>query len=234
MENKKNSVNILELTNQGNNIPFYKNQENIWFVIFLLSAFILAVIPQTASVLKYSLIPLSIIALYKYDTFDYLIFPLSFLDNTIGTLIFGRLTIMLLYLMLLLCKLYLFRLKQLKFRIIELMLIIITTAYYLFAYSEYSNNSIKLIMIILCGTVIAKRSFSSKDKMRKLVNVIFLSSMLPAITLAFGFLGNYKTTDRMSGIGFNDPNYSSFLCLMGLCVALNSFEGGKKIKTMLL
>ncbi|MDO4564031.1 MAG: hypothetical protein Q4C04_00260 [Clostridia bacterium] len=207
------------LKQQANDETSARKQELILVVAFLVIVSTIIFLPQLATALKYSLLPLSLVLLFKYDSFEYLIFPLCFLDNPMGTLIMGRFTLLIFYLPFLFYKLFIK--KKSKIKRSYLLVLVLSILYFAFAYSYYGNVSIKQIIIIICSMIIGEECLKERERFDGLFAVLYLSSLIPALALCFGLTGTVGETERMAGVGFSDPNYASFVCCIGLCVLLN-------------
>lgn len=194
-------------------------KEELLVLVFLVTATVIILVPSLSNILKYSVLPISIGLLYRYDSFDYLIFPLGFLDNSIGTLFMGRLTILIFYLPFLFYKLFVG--KRIILNGSYILVLFICLVYFVLAYPDYGNLSIKFMIIILCSMIIGEECISDHKRMDSLLTMLYLSALIPAIVLCFGLTGTEGATERTTGIGFSDPNYSSLICVIGLCVLLN-------------
>ena len=191
-------------------------------VAFLISAMMISLFPSYAVLFKYIVLPVSLLMLFQYSTFDYLIFPISYLDDAIGPLFAGHIRLFLLYLILLLFKkvfvensFHINRDKIIPFYVICM--------YFIFAASIYTINSVKMVIVFFCTISNAQQHEYNKNRLRAMCMVMWLSSFVSAFTIAFGLnaQSGYVETGRMEGIGFVDPNYSSMVCLIGLCILIN-------------
>lgn len=205
-----------------------RRKERLLVVAFIVSCALVILSPGVGPLIKYTLLPISIVGLYRFDSFNYLIFPLTFLDNAMGTFLFGKFTLMLFYLAVLLFKLVITGKRMPDLR--EMTFAAVCVLFFVYAYHEYGNNSIKMIIIIICMLMVGNRIKDNPERLDNLLFTVYTSSLLPALSFAFGLSGTYKTTDRMAGLGYSDPNYASFICTQGLCALLNTKFVTKKGK----
>lgn len=195
--------------------------EKLLIILFCICVFLIVLIPALAIPLKYIAIPLILVGLLRYESFNYLLFPFSFLDNVIGTYLAGRVTLFWIYLFVLFIKL--FGLERRSFlsrdRIVLMLGLILFFAGV--ALPVYGVNSIKMMMVIFCGYALSLDWFKNPEKLKAFLFVVITSTMVTVVSLLFSLTGTIAAAGRTTGIGFNDPNYSSFLCCMGLCAILN-------------
>ncbi len=195
-------------------------RERFLIVTFIVSCALVILVPAVGPLIKFSVLPISLIALYRFDSFNYLLFPLTFLDNAMGTFLFGKFTLMLFYIAILLFKLITSGKRMPDLR--EMAFATVCVLFFVYAYGEYGNNSIKMIIIILCMMIVGNKIKDDPRRLENLLFTVYTSSLLPALSFTFGLSGTYKTTDRMAGLGYSDPNYASFICTQGLCALLNT------------
>lgn len=210
-----------------NNIQ--RNKQVILFLCFLASCSLILFNTPIGPVAKYVAIPALLIILFNYPIFDYLLFPLSFMDNAIGTVVFGRITFLWFYLLLLTLKHI--RKKNLYLKVSSFIILAMASMYFLWGYSHFGLlKSIRYMLIIFCSMIISRRHKKNPDLLSLLLFVIYSSAILEAITLSFGLSGmTIEATERVTGIGWTDPNYTSSICLYGLCALINrSFDTTKQ------
>lgn len=195
--------------------------ERLLVAVFYAAIFLVALFPQASLPLKYVVIPASLALMLRYDSFNYITFSLTFLDNMIGTYVGGHFTLIWFYLFALCLKIYIFERRPVlsKDRIVFLLGIIL----YFFAVSLSSlgMNSIKTVIIALCTYTLSLEWEGRPELLKKLQFVIICGALISAMSLAFGLTGTEGTDLRTAGIGFADPNYSALVCCIGLCACLN-------------
>jgi len=205
-----------------------KKFERILLFAFIATLTLAITVPSLSIVGKYVFVPILLIILFKYDSFVFLIFPLTFLENSLGVYLMGKVTIMWFYLFLFVSKLLLQRYEPtLKKDLI--VPVIIVTLYFVIAILEYGTQSIKSILVVILFYKISSEFKNDTNKLKDFNYVILLSSLMAAFCLVFGIkdLSFVETrfenlgVIRATGIGFGDPNYTSFIVLLGLCVLIN-------------
>jgi hypothetical protein len=208
---EKNDLKIDEYTSS--------RKESILIIAFTISAFIAITVPALGAIFKYAVIPIIMLALYKTDSFEFLLFPLCFLDNQIGTYVAGRLTLLWIYLAAMILR-WLFSKRKLIIRKDRLLPLVILFSYFIFASFDFGFNSLKMILVLFFFYQVSEQIQDNPQKLVKLYYVIIFSSLICALGLAFNLLGQGDAI-RSEGIGFSDPNYASFICLIGFCASIN-------------
>ena len=80
--------------------------------------------------------------------------------------------------------------------------------------------SIKIIFIIFCIFIISQRVQKDTKYARNIPYVLLCSSIFNVIALVFGLTSTIEGVERQLGLGFSDPNYTSFVCILGLIVLM--------------
>lgn len=194
-------------------------RQKVLFACFLLSAAFVIFFPGPGRIVKYIALPILLLLLYREPIFDYLIFPLSFLDNGIGTMLFGKVTLVWFFLLLLLIR-FLVN-GQFRFKRGPFLVLCLCTVYFLYGVGEYRMQAFKMTLVVLCTILVANTHEDDPEKMNLMLFAIWTSALLEALTLSLGLTGTLSETDRTTGVGFSDPNYASSICLYGFCVLMN-------------
>lgn len=225
----QNSILPSERENEAHDIV----RQKVLFVVYLLSIVITLFFPSLKSLGKYVLLPVSLVLMYRYPIFDFLIPSISIFDNEIGTMLFGKFTILLFYLAALFFK-YMFR-RKMKLRPMTLLVIVLASVYFMMGIGTYRMNSIKYVIILLCTGLISYEYDMDEENLGLLLFALYMTAMLQAVTLSFGLTGTIESAERTTGIGFRDPNYASAICVFGFCglVNLSVRDGWKKALQLL-
>lgn len=219
--------------NAKNSMFYYgqeQNEDNLLrglgsILLFLIFTVSIKVIPNlSSSLIKCVLFMTTLVISFRKDEFSLLLFPVAVFEPVWGTLISGRVGALSIYLLLLIFKLVIIKVKYIV-RSSETIIVAILVAYCSFATfissdSEWMRIGLYLLLFFVCygqGLI---------DK-RKAVYVIFLTGLVVAISMCFAINGYSAFTEgdikgyRVNGLGFSDPNYSSYVCVLALCSALN-------------
>jgi len=222
------------IDNSMRNIKYlseFCRKERVLIVLFSVSVFTINCFPQLAIILRYSLIPLSVLLLLKYSSFELLIFPLLFLDDTIGTYVAGRFTLIWFYFMLFIFKqLYGNRQNGLKITVKRSSLIALLMCIYFvdFGFFEHGIVYIKILFVTICSIVNGNKLYNNAEQFKRLQFMIICSTIITAISLVLGIGGEIENYDRKIGFGFTDPNYSASVCCVGLGTCLYIKSKGTK------
>lgn len=216
---KSDSADIIEKGNKKRSLII---SERLLVVLFCLVAFLIALVPELVLPLKYLVIPVVLILLLRFDSFNYLLFPLTFLDNMIGTYISSRFTLIWFYLLFLCFKLFILERRTVLSKDQIVLLMGVVLYFFGVALPVYGMNSIKMLLIVFCSSILSQDWYKKPEQLKKLQFVVIASALVSALSLAFGLAGTMDDAEmRAIGIGFKDPNYSSLVCCLGLCSSMN-------------
>ena len=218
-----------EIAEIENSTRIHKKEilEKIMVVVYAISIYTINVAPQFSNAIKYIVLPICILALFNTKSFDFLIFPLTFLDDSFGTLIMGRITFIWIYFALFMFKkLYIIcRRSNNNFYIAksdlwsDLATIFLSFYFTFFGVLEHGMPYIKCFFVVLC-VLGFRNDLKSGKTLSKLQFIIIVFSLVPAISVITGQGGHISYFNRRIGFGFTDPNYCSSICLVGLCASL--------------
>lgn len=198
-----------------------RNPSFALFVFFCSFILLLAYVKPLYLPIKYFVLPVLLLLLCKYDLFDFIIFPLTIYDGVIGMYISGSYSLIWFYLAVLIVKLVHTNSKSIKLNKISFLNISLLILYFsLFFLYGYGMASIKIICIIFCSSLLAMRIKKDAQYAKNIAFVIYTSSIINVIALLTGLTGTIEGVSRQLGLGFTDPNYTSYVCVLGLVVVL--------------
>lgn len=203
---------------QSNVIYDSTKRQYIIIIVFLVSILMGHMFSPLMSVLKVSVIPISLLLLFKYDVFEYMIFPICFLNEAIGPYFGTVIDLRLIYLPFFLVKVV--RSRGLKMDYCKFGIIIFLTLYFGYEIISYKITQFLFIIYIFCFLMLSN-DFVDRSKRILFLYVLSVSGMVSAVTLAFGLSGINELTSRAVGIGYADANYASLVCLIGFSALLN-------------
>jgi len=173
------------------------------------------------------LLPLLWLRIFKSVYFDASIIPMAFFFNYFGKS-FGVVSIIWIYFALYLYK-FLF-IKQVKLRLSEFMTILVVGVLQLiFPVSGILQEGLKYIAFLICTVMLFSRHNKINNFEPIYINIMLFcsaSALIPILGIA-----QVRTIELADGIyrytagGIQDPNYSSFLMLVGAIAAV-SFKAG--------
>lgn len=181
------------------------------------------------------ILPVIWICLFKSDYFDASIIPMGFFFNYFGKS-FGVISIVWIYLFLYLFKFFVIR--KAKFTVKELLVIIIIGGLQIFFPITGSlQEGLKYIGFLICTVILFSRANKLKSFEPIYLNLMLLCSASALISLTGIAKIRVITLDegiyRYTAGGIQDPNYSSFLMLLGFISALSFQPGGIRWKKIL-
>lgn len=200
-----------------------KKHHIVWVLVYILITFLSCVIPSAKPIFLYAGVPLIFIMLFFSDDFKYLAFPVCLFESVWGNIIFGRIGILTIYM--LVVFVYIAFKRKVKFKLdYQFVAVLLVVSYCLFSYvREGGNDWIRMA----CYAFIIWNFYVDEDySKKKLMYVILCSAIAMAVVLVFGLAGSESFIKdgvvgyRANGLGYADPNYSSFVCCLGACVAL--------------
>lgn len=208
--------------------------ERLLIVLFFVSIFIidLNLSPQIGTVFKYVVIPVTLALLMRYDSFKLMLYPLLFLDDSIGTYVANRLTLLWFYLIIIFVLELMVRKKKAKYTFSDLIILFFLLYFVILGLSEHGMVYIKIFCVVFITQIILKQIESNSIFIRKFQFVVIYSALIPAISLILGLGGSMTGYNRQVGFGFSDPNYSAVVCALGLCCSLNISEQKKIWKVL--
>lgn len=217
----KMSPAILNMSPEtGGEMESDKRYQQFLYVCFLICAFGTILFPGPGKIAKYVMIPVLMALMFRKPIFDDLLFPLTFLDNPIGTMFFGKITMLWIYLALLLAKYFLngdFRIKKRSF-----LILCICSVYFLIRIRQYQMSAIKMLLVVLSTMLMSNLYEDEPERLELLLFSIYTAALLQGISLSIGLTGTIEAAERTTGIGFSDPNYASFICVCGFCALSNA------------
>lgn len=215
------NINNLSLKSEDNGGQKIRNASFVLFGLFCSLILILAYVKPLYLPIKYFALPILLLLLCKYDLFDFIIFPLTIYDSVIGMYISNRYSLIWFYLAVLIVKLIYTNSKSIKLNKIAFLNICLLILYFsIFYLYGYGMASIKIICIIFCSSLIAMRIRKDALYTKNIAYVIYTSSIINVIALLTGLTGTIEGVSRQLGLGFTDPNYTSYVCALGLAVVL--------------
>ena len=231
----------MNVTSRILNVNYHPNKKDhfVWVLVYVLMTFLSCVIPSAKSVFSYVGVPLIFAILFFSDDFKYLAFPVCLFESVWGNLIFGRIGILTVYL--LFAFVYMVLKRELKFKFdYQLVAVLILAFYCIYSYILEGGND--WIRIACYAFIIWFFYVNEEYSKKKLMYAILASAIAMAVVLIFGLAGTESFIEdgvigyRSNGLGYSDPNFSSFVCCLGACVAvcLPKFKYSKLISTVLV
>lgn len=217
---------------------FFDRKEKWTILIFCLSIYFINMFPALATPVKYLVLPICLVLLFNSNSFEYLIFPLLFLDDTIGTFVAGRITLIWIYFVLVFLKQISRKQKQSKRSLVldysQFVLLVMCLYFVLVGLSNHGMVYLKILCSVICALNCRKRIERNHEEIQIIQYIIICSAMVTAISIITGHGGQIEYFNRRLGFGFTDPNYGSSLCLVGLGASLFLQEGYNKLLKLVL
>lgn len=199
----------------------FKYFPQIIFALFCALVFLMEFIKPLYMPIKYFIIPLLLILLFNKDLFDFILIPLTIYDGVIGMYISGKYSLIWFYLAALIVKILFIYKTKVRFKETHIFVLLpLVTYFIIFFFFGYGMASIKIIFIIFCIFIISQRVQKDTKYARNIPYVLLCSSIFNVIALVFGLTSTIEGVERQLGLGFSDPNYTSFVCILGLIVLM--------------
>lgn len=197
-------------------------------ILFILLTLVLTVLPQVSVALKMVGIPLLFLWMFWREEFYLLLFPVCLFESVWGQLFAGRIGILTVYLLLLIFKfLYDKNLKiPVNHNLIPVGCVLIYGVYAFVA--EGANEWLRLVIYVFFACCILWYVSKSEMLKKSMLMIVLLSALANGLTMALALNGGESIIEggeaisfRVWGLGLVDPNYSSFICCLGVAIALN-------------
>ncbi len=217
-------VNNAEKTNLNISDAHLKIKDRfVWVLAYVLMTFAACTVPALKPVLSYVGLPVILMILFFSDDFKYLAFPVCLFESVWGNLIFGRIGVLTIYMLFAFVRMVLKKESKLKVDY-QFTAVLIVVLYCIYSFITEGGND--WIRIACYAFLIWKLYIEEGYSKKKLMYTILAAAIAMAIVLIFGLAGSEKFIEngvvgyRTNGLGYSDPNYSSFVCCLGTCVAL--------------
>lgn len=197
-------------------------------ILFVLMTLALVVFPQLTTVIKSIGIPLMLLWLFFKDEFYLLLFPVCLFESVWGQLFAGRIGILTIYLLLLVVKIFVD--KRITIPVNSNLLPVAFVLFYgLYSFFAIGNNEwLRLVVYVFFACCIMSYVSKSDTLKQQLLFIVLISALANGITMALALNGGESIIEggeaisfRSWGLGLIDPNYSSFICCLGVAVVMN-------------
>ncbi|WP_143742767.1 hypothetical protein, partial [Megasphaera cerevisiae] len=207
----------------GKNDIIKLKKEKKYIFLFTMAIFLLNYFPQLAIPIRYIVLPLLVLLLYQYQSFDLLIFPLLFLDDTIGTYIAGRITLLWFFFAL-------YSLKKIlnsntinrfsRVSLSEFIAFFMCVYFVLLGFETHGFVYLKIVFAVLIALITARDLSDDVEMQERFQFMVICATLVSALSLTFGLGKEIEYYNRSLAFGFSDPNYSSVACCIGLSASL--------------